>query len=79
MSEAQKVIYSLEDKNYDVNKFTGEGKLAVVRFHKLNNKINILSDDLEDLKAASIIYKATIDNQLTDEMLADEEAAEETE
>lgn len=79
MSEAQKVIYSFEDKTYDVSKFTDEGKLAVVRFHKLNNKINIISDDLEDLKAASIIYKTTINNQLTDEMLADEEAAKETE
>ena len=69
----QTVTFTVDDKTYDVNKFTNEAKVAVVRISRLNAEINALTEQAEDKKAASVTYKSVIDGQLSDEMLIEEE------
>ena len=65
------------DKTYDVNKFSPEGKVAVVRLSRLDTEIKALLEQVDDKRAAAMTYQTTINSQLTDDMIADEEAAEE--
>lgn len=69
----QTVTFTVDDKTYDVNKFTNEAKIAAVRISRLNAEINALTEQAEDKKAASVTYKSVIDGQLSDEMLIEEE------
>lgn len=75
MEEAtqQTVTFTVGDKTYDVNKFTNDAKVAVVRISRLNAEVNALTEQAEDKKAASVTYKSVIDEQLSDEMLIAEE------
>ena len=70
--ETQQITYTYEGKSYDAHKFTDEGKLALESVARLNNTIALASKQLNDAQAASLFYKQTINNQLTDEMLLDE-------
>ena len=70
---AQTVTFTLGDKTYDVNSFTNEAKVAVVRISRLNAEINALAEQLDDKKAATVTYKSVIESQLSDEMLAPQE------
>lgn len=65
------------DKTYDVNKFSPEGKVAVVRVSRLDAEIKALLEQVDDKRAAAMTYQTTISSQLTDDMLVEEEAAEE--
>ena len=69
----QQITYSFEDKSYDAHKFTDEGKLALAAVARLNRVVAQLTEQLNDAQAASITYKDTINKQLTDDMLLDEE------
>ena len=74
MEEAkQQITYTYEDKSYDAHKFTDEGKLALAAVARLNRVVSQLTEQLNDAQAASITYKDTINKQLTDDMLLDEE------
>ena len=79
MEEAaqQTVTFTVDDKTYDVNKFTNEAKIAVVRISRLNAEINALTEQTEDKKAAAVTYKSVIDGQLSDDILVEEEATQE--
>ena len=69
----QQITYTFEDKSYDAHKFTDEGKLALAAVARLNRVVAQLTEQLNDAQAASITYKDTINKQLTDDMLLDEE------
>ena len=69
----QQITYTFEDKSYDAHKFTDEGKIALASVARLNRVIGQLTEQLNDAQAASITYKDTINKQLTDDMLLDEE------
>tara|TARA_Y100001938_G_C8067986_1_gene421415 strand:- start:185 stop:478 length:294 start_codon:yes stop_codon:yes gene_type:complete len=69
----QQITYNFEDKSYDAHKFTDEGKIALAAVARLNRVIGQLTEQLNDAQAASITYKDTINKQLTDDMLLDEE------
>ena len=43
---SQTVTFTLGDKTYDVNSFTNEAKVAVVRISRLNAEINALAEQL---------------------------------
>ena len=70
--ETQQITYTYEGKSYDAHKFTDEGKLALESVARLNNTITLATKQLNDAQAASLFYKQTINDQLTDEMLVDE-------
>lgn len=70
--ETQQITYTYEGKSYDAHKFTDEGKLALESVARLNNTITLATKQLNDAQAASLFYKQSINNQLTDEMLVDE-------
>ena len=69
----QQITYTFEDKSYDAHKFTDEGKIALAAVARLNRVVAQLTEQLNDAQAASITYKDTINKQLTDDMLLDEE------
>ena len=70
--ETQQITYTYQGKSYDAHKFTDEGKLALESVARLNNTITLATKQLNDAQAASLFYKQTINDQLTDEMLVDE-------
>jgi hypothetical protein len=69
----QQITYTYEGKSYDAHKFTDEGKVALESVARLNNTISLATKQLNDAQAASLFYKETINKQLTDEMLVEEE------
>mgnify|MGYP003117708385 FL=1 len=74
MEEAkQQITYTYKDKSYDAHKFTDEGKLALAAVARLNRVVSQLTEQLNDAQAASITYKETINKQLSDDMLLEEE------
>jgi hypothetical protein len=79
MSEQQSWTYTSEDGTYAVDKFTDEGKSAFVLIIETDKEIQQARKTLAKLEMAAKGFNAVVLEQLTDEMLADEEAAEETE
>ena len=79
MSEQQGWTYTSEDGTYAVDKFTDEGKSAFVLIIETDKEIQQARKTLAKLEMAARGFNAVVLEQLTDDMLADEEAAEETE
>tara|TARA_B100001094_G_scaffold326747_1_gene383518 strand:- start:1922 stop:2161 length:240 start_codon:yes stop_codon:yes gene_type:complete len=79
MSEQQSWTYTSEDGTYAVDKFTDEGKSAFVLIIETDKEIQQARKTLAKLEMAARGFNAVVLEQLTDDMLADEEAAEETE
>ena len=79
MSEQQSWTYTSEDGTYAVDKFTDEGKSAFVLIIETDKEIQQAKKTLAKLEMAARGFNAVVLEQLTDDMLADEEAAEETE
>ena len=69
----QQITYNYEGKSYDAHKFTDEGKVFLASVARLSGVINLLTEQLNDAQAASLQYKNSINNQLTDDMLVEEE------
>lgn len=79
MSEQQGWTYTSEDGVYVVDKFTDAGKTAFILLLETDKELNTLRKTIAKLEMAVSGFNGAILEQLTDEMLADEEAAEETE
>jgi len=76
--QTRAVTFLYDDKTYDANKFTDDGKYAVIRISRLDAEIKALLEQVDDKRAAAMTYQKTIVSQLTDDMLVEEEAAEES-
>ena len=79
MSEQQSWTYTSEDGTYAVDKFTDEGKSAFVLIIETDKEMQQARKTLAKLEMAARGFNAVVLEQLTDDMLVDEEAAEETE
>ncbi len=79
MSEQQSWTYTSEDGTYAVDKFTDEGKSAFVLIIETDKEIQQARKTLAKLEMAAKGFNAVVLQQLTDDMLVDEEATEEEE
>ena len=77
MSEQQSWTYTSEDGTYAVDKFTDEGKSAFVLIIETDKEIQQARKTLAKLEMAAKGFNEAVLQQLTDDMIADEEAAEE--
>lgn len=77
MSERQGWTYTSEDGTYAVDKFTDEGKSAFVLIIETDKEIQQARKTLAKLEMAAKGFNEAVLQQLTDDMIADEEAAEE--
>lgn len=77
MSERQGWTYTSEDGTYAVDKFTDEGKSAFVLIIETDKEIQQAKKTLAKLEMAAKGFNEAVLQQLTDDMIADEEAAEE--
>jgi hypothetical protein len=74
--QTRTVTFLYDEKTYDANKFTKDGKYAVIRISRLDAEIKALLEQVDDKRAAAMTYQTTIVSQLTEDMLVDEAAAE---
>ena len=74
--QTRTVTFLYDEKTYDANKFTNDGKYAVIRISRLDAEIKALLEQVDDKRAAAMTYQTTIVSQLTEDMLVDEAAAE---
>jgi|TARA_B110000014_G_C19945497_1_gene489200 hypothetical protein len=79
MSEQQSWTYTSEDGTYAVDKFTDEGKSAFVLIIETDKEMQQARKTLAKLEMAAKGFNAVVLQQLTDDMLVGEEAAEEEE
>ena len=77
MSEQQGWTYTSEDGTYAVDRFTDEGKSAFVLIIETDKEIQQARKTLAKLEMAAQGFNAAVLQQLTDDMLVEEEAAEE--
>jgi len=77
MSDQQGWTYTSEDGTYDVGKFTDEGKYAFVLIIETDKEIQQARKTLAKLEMAAKGFNEAVLQQLTDDMLVEEEAAEE--
>ena len=61
--------YTVDDKQYQVDKFTDEGKLVFNYLVEIQQEINIFQKKIEILKAASITLNNKLNETLTDSMV----------
>ena len=76
MSGDKRITYTVEDKTYDPDLFTDEGKVLFKQVVELGAEMEILHKKIAVLQAASITFNAKLKKTLTPEMefpvLADE-------
>ena len=77
MSEQQGWTYTSDAGTYDVGRFTDEGKSAFVLIIETDKEIQQARKTLAKLEMASRGFNETVLQQLTEDMLVDDEAAEE--
>ena len=77
MSEQQGWTYTSDAGTYDVGRFTDEGKSAFVLIIEIDKEIQQARKTLAKLEMAAKGFNAAVLQQLTDDMLVEEEAAEE--
>ena len=77
MSDQQGWTYTTEDGLYAVDKFTDEGKSAFILLLETDKEVATLRKTMAKLEMALRGFNGVIGQQLTDDMLVDEEAAEE--
>ena len=77
MSEQQGWTYTSDNGTYDVGRFTDEGKSAFVLIIEIDKEIQQARKTLAKLEMAAQGFNAAVLQQLTDDMLVEEEAAEE--
>mgnify|MGYP003111244222 CR=1 FL=1 len=73
MSEQQQWTYTSEDGTYAVDRFTDEGKYAFVLILQIDKEIQEVRKTLAKLEMAAKGFNGTVLQQLTDDMLVDEE------
>ena len=77
MSDQQGWTYTSEDGTYDVGRFTDEGKSAFVLIIETDKEIQQARKTLAKLEMAAKGFNEAVLQQLSDDMLVEEEAAEE--
>ena len=77
MSEQQGWTYTSDNGTYDVGRFTDEGKSAFVLIIEIDKEIQQARKTLAKLEMAAQGFNAAVLQQLTDDMLVEEEATEE--
>ena len=77
MSEQQGWTYTSEAGTYDVGRFTDEGKSAFVLIIETDKEIQQARKTLAKLEMAAQGFNEAVLQQLTDDMLVEEEATEE--
>ena len=77
MSEQQGWTYTSDAGTYDVGRFTDEGKSAFVLIIEIDKEIQQARKTLAKLEMAAKGFNAAVLQQLTDDMLVEEEATEE--
>ena len=65
-----KIIYTRDGKQYTVNKFTDEAKMAFACLVESKQEISLLTKKITILQAATITLSQKINSQLDDEMLS---------
>ena len=66
----ESIIYTRDNKQYTVNKFTDEAKTAFACLVESKQEINSLTRKITILQAATIALSQKINSQLDDEMLS---------
>lgn len=61
--------YTVDDRQYQVDKFTAEGKIVFNYLVEIQQEINIFQKKIEILKAASITLNNKLNETLTDSMV----------
>jgi len=61
--------YTVDDRQYQVDKFTDEGKIVFNYLVEIQQEINIFQKKIEILKAASITLNNKLNETLTDSMV----------
>jgi len=75
--EDKKIIYENEGSQYEVSKFTDEGKTFFRYLIETNQEVVTMKKRIDILQAASITLNSRIKEQLADDMLLQaEEVAE---
>ena len=77
MSDQQGWTYTSEDGTYTVDRFTDEGKYAFVLIIETDKEIQQARKTLAKLEMAAKGFNEAVLQQLTDDMLVEEEATEE--
>ena len=77
MSDSQGWTYTSDAGTYDVGRFTDEGKSAFVLIIETDKEIQQARKTLAKLEMAAKGFNAVVLQQLTEDMLVEEEAAEE--
>jgi len=77
MSDQQGWTYTSDAGTYDVGRFTDEGKSAFVLIIETDKEIQQARKTLAKLEMAAQGFNAAVLQQLTDDMLVEEEATEE--
>ena len=66
----ESIIYTRDNKQYTVNKFTDEAKMAFACLVESKQEISLLTKRITILQAATITLSQKINSQLDDEMLS---------
>ena len=77
MSEQQGWTYTSDNGTYAVDRFTDEGKYAFVLILQIDKEVQEVRKTLAKLEMASRGFNETVLQQLTEDMLVEEEAAAE--
>jgi hypothetical protein len=77
MSDQQGWTYTTEDGLYAVDKFTDEGKSAFILLLETDKEVATLRKTMTKLEMALRGFNGVIGQQLTDDMLVEEEEADE--
>jgi hypothetical protein len=68
MSGDKRITYTVEDKTYDPDLFTDEGKVLFKQVVELGAEMEILHKKIAVLQAASITFNAKLKETLTTDM-----------
>tara|TARA_R110000751_G_scaffold8799_3_gene33879 strand:- start:400 stop:630 length:231 start_codon:yes stop_codon:yes gene_type:complete len=62
--------YTVDDKQYQVNRFTDEGKVAFNYLLEIGQEIKMLQRKVDILQAAGLTLRSKVEDQLAEEMLS---------
>jgi|TARA_R110001583_G_C5442872_1_gene390036 hypothetical protein len=62
--------YTVDDRQYQVNRFTDEGKVAFNYLLEIGQEIKMLQRKVDILQAAGLTLRSKVEDQLTEEMLS---------
>lgn len=74
--EVKKIIYENEGTQYEVSKFSNEGKTFFKYLIDINQEIGTLKRRIDILQAASITLNNKLKENLSEDMIVSEDASE---